>query len=63
MTASLPQQIEVKTKLMPNKVGALFMKPGTAKTRPTIEMVNVEGVDLVVWVGQTSSQRMVCHYN
>jgi hypothetical protein len=26
-------------------------------------MVNVEGVDLVVWVGQTSSQRMVCHYN
>jgi hypothetical protein len=43
----LPQQIEVKTKLMPNKVGALFMKPGTAKTRPTIEMVNaVEGVDL-----------------
>jgi hypothetical protein len=61
MTASLPQQI--KTKLMPNKVGALFMKPGTAKTRPTIEMVNaVEGVDLVVWVGplKASSQRMVC---
>jgi hypothetical protein len=66
MTASLPQQIEVKTKLMPNKVGALFMKGGAAKTRPTIEMVNaVEGVDLVVWVGplRTSSQRMVCHYN
>ena len=47
MIASLPQQIEVKTKLMPNKVGALFMKPGTAKPRPTIEMVNaVEGVEL-----------------
>ncbi len=56
MIASLPQQIEVKTKLMPNKVGALFMKPGTAKTRPTIEMVNaVEGVDLVVWVGPLRS--------
>jgi hypothetical protein len=51
------QQIEVKTKLMPNKVGALFMKPGTAKTRPTIEMVNaVEGVDLVVWVGPQKHQ-------
>jgi hypothetical protein len=50
---------------MPNKVGALFMKPGTAKTRPTIEMVNaVEGVDLVVWVGPpASSQRMVCQDN
>jgi hypothetical protein len=42
---------------MPNKVGALFMKPGTAKTRPTIEMVNaVEGVDLVVWVGPLKHQ-------
>jgi hypothetical protein len=30
MTASLHTN-EVKTKLMPNKVGALFMKPGTAK--------------------------------
>jgi hypothetical protein len=33
------------------------MKPGTAKTRPTIEMVNaVEGVDLVVWVGPLRHQ-------
>ena len=56
MIASLPQQTAVKTKLIPNKVGALFMKPGTAKTRPTIEMVNaVEGVDLVVWIGPLRS--------
>lgn len=47
----LPQQISVKKKLMPNKVGALFMKPGAAKTRPVVDMVNdVDGVDLVVWV-------------
>lgn len=56
MNALLPQQIAVKTKLLPNKVGALFMKPGTAKTRPTVEIVNsVKDVDLVVWVGPLRS--------
>ncbi|ANB40940.1 hypothetical protein [Flavobacterium phage 2A] len=52
----LPQQIEVKTKHLTNKAGALFMKPGTGKTRPTIELVNsVKDVDLVVWVGPLRS--------
>ena len=52
MIALLPQQIAVKEKFLPLKVGALFMEAGTAKTRPTVEIVNsVHDVDLVVWVG------------
>lgn len=52
MIAHLPQQIAVKEKFLPLKVGALFMEAGTAKTRPTVEIVNsVHDVDLVVWVG------------
>ena len=52
MIAHLPQQIAVKEKFLPLKVGALFMEAGTAKTRPTVEIVNsIPGVDLVVWVG------------
>ena len=50
--ALLPQQREVKDKFIIGKFGALFMEAGTAKTRPTVELVNsVLGVDLVVWVG------------
>lgn len=48
----LKQQISAKSKMLPNKVGALFMKMGAGKTRVAVELVNaVEGVDLVVWVG------------
>lgn len=48
----LPQQKEAKTKLLPYKVGALFMAAGAAKTRVAVELVNdVPDVDLVVWVG------------
>lgn len=48
----LPNQITAKKKILPNKVGALFMKMGTGKTRVTIELVNaVDDIDLVVWVG------------
>ena len=41
-----------KTKLLPYKVGALFMEPGTGKTRVSCELVNsVPCIDLVVWIG------------
>lgn len=47
----LTHQSTAKTKLLPYKVGALFMKPGAGKTRVSVELVNsVEGVDLVVWI-------------
>ncbi len=54
----LNNQIEAKSKLLPYKVGALFMEAGTGKTRVAIELVNsVPDVDLVVWVGPLSTIR------
>lgn len=48
----LTHQSTAKTKLLPNKVGALFMKMGTGKTRVSVDLVNaVPDVDLVVWIG------------
>lgn len=48
----LSHQSTAKTKMLPNKVGALFMKMGTGKTRVAVELVNaVDRINLVVWVG------------
>lgn len=48
----LPQQYDAKAHLQEWKVGALFMEPGTGKTRVACELVNeVPDVDLVVWIG------------
>lgn len=48
----LPKQSQALTKQLPNKVGALFMKMGTGKTRVALELVNmVSQVDRVVWIG------------
>lgn len=48
----LPQQYDAKSHLQEWKVGALFMEPGTGKTRVACELVNdVDDIDLVVWVG------------
>lgn len=48
----LPQQNEAKTHLQEWKVGALFMEPGTGKTRVACELVNeVADIDLLVWIG------------
>lgn len=50
------QQTEALTKQLPNKVGALFMKMGTGKTRVAVELVNsVANIDLVVWIGPLRS--------
>lgn len=52
MTTLQPQQISAKQKLIDNKVGALFMKMGTGKTRVAVELVNAieEKIDLVVYI-------------
>lgn len=51
MTDLLPKQKEAFTKHLSNKVGALFMKMGTGKTRVAVELVNiVENLDLVVYI-------------
>jgi len=48
----LPQQYDAKAHLREWKVGALFMEPGTGKTRVACELVNeVQDIDLVVWIG------------
>ena len=45
----LPNQEKALTKQLPKKVGALFMKMGTGKTRVALELVNaVPEIDLVV---------------
>ena len=51
MTDLLPKQKQAFTKHLSNKVGALFMKMGTGKTRVAVELVNtVENLDLVVYI-------------
>lgn len=51
MTDLLPKQTQAITKHLTNKVGALFMKMGTGKTRVSVELVNmVPDKDLVVYV-------------
>lgn len=51
MTDLLPKQSQAITKHLSNKVGALFMKMGTGKTRVAVELVNaVENLDLVVYI-------------
>lgn len=52
MISLQPQQKSAKQKLIENKVGALFMKMGTGKTRVAVELVNAveEPLDLVVYV-------------
>lgn len=51
MSNLLPKQSQAFTKLLTNKVGALFMKMGTGKTRVAVELVNtVADLDLVVYI-------------
>src|SRR5690606_1079940 len=47
----LPYQQEAVAKLLPSKVGALFMDMGTGKTRTAIEFVRLRQhkIDRVVW--------------
>jgi SNF2 family DNA or RNA helicase len=56
MEALLNSQATARTKLLPFKVGALFMEPGTGKTRVAIELVNaIPAIDHVFWIGPLNS--------
>lgn len=57
MQTLLNNQLEARTKLLPFKVGALFMEAGTGKTRVACELVNPVKPDLVVWVGPLQTIR------
>lgn len=51
MQALLNSQIEAHTKLSPLKVGALFKRPGTGKSRTAIELIrDTPNVEQVVWL-------------
>jgi SNF2 family DNA or RNA helicase len=51
MQALLDNQINGIGKLQQNKVGALFMEPGTGKTRSAIELIkSVSGVSFILWL-------------
>jgi len=45
----LSQQTEAVTKLELYKVGALFMEPGTGKTRAALELIKPLNSDYIVW--------------
>ncbi len=45
----LSQQTEAVTKLEQFKVGALFMEPGTGKTRAALELIKPLNSDCIVW--------------
>lgn len=56
MEALLDNQASAIAKLRQLKVGALFMRPGTGKTRTVMELVrSVPDVDLVLWLAPYSS--------
>ncbi|SHF49177.1 DEAD/DEAH box helicase [Dysgonomonas macrotermitis] len=47
----LPNQQSAITHLSDWRVGALFMEPGTGKTRVAIELANsIQDIDLIVWI-------------
>lgn len=50
MQLLLSNQTTARAKLLPYKAGALFMEPGTGKTRVAVELVNASDADLVVWI-------------
>lgn len=51
MNPLLASQIAANNALSSLKVGALFMEPGTGKTRAAMELIkSVEDVDLVLWL-------------
>ena len=50
MTALNDNQKQDIAKLKKTKVGALFMEPGTGKTRTAIELVKSTDTDFVLWI-------------
>jgi len=53
----LENQQSAKAHLSEWRVGALFMDPGTGKTRVAVELVNATPADLVVWIAPLQTIR------
>lgn len=54
---ALPDQVKAKSHLSDWRVGALFMEPGTGKTRVAVEIANESPCDLIVWIGPLQTIR------
>lgn len=57
MRPLLDNQSKAEQHLNTLKVGALFMEPGTGKSRVALELVNPVNPDLVVWIGPLGTIR------
>lgn len=62
-TPLLPHQEEAVTKLLPSRVGSLFMEMGTGKTRTAIELIRLRQhkIDRVIWFCPVSLKETI-HY-
>ena len=62
-TALLHHQVEATAKLLPSRVGALFMEMGTGKSRTAIELARIRQtknkIDCVVWFCPVSLKRHI----
>lgn len=53
----LPNQTKAEAHLSDWRVGALFMEPGTGKTRIAVDLVNASPADVVYWIAPLQSIR------
>lgn len=62
-TTLLPHQQEAVAKLLPTRVGALFMDMGTGKSRTAIELARIrqEKIDRVIWLCPVSLKQTIRH--
>jgi SNF2 family DNA or RNA helicase len=62
-TDLLPHQVEAVSKMLPSRVGALFMEMGTGKSRSVIELgkLRAEKIDRAVWFCPVSLKETVKH--
>ena len=65
-TSLMPHQVAAVAKVLPSRIGALFMDPGTGKSRTAIDLVTrrLERIDRVVWfcpVGLKETVRQEIH--
>lgn len=60
-TSLLPHQIAAVSKVLPTRIGALYMDPGTGKSRTSIELVSrrLERIDRAIWFCPVSLKETV----
>ena len=61
LTELMPHQVDAVNKMIPTRIGALFMEQGTGKSRTAIELAKIrhKKIDHVVWFCPVSLKRTV----